>query len=183
MTSSDEMKQDLGYVAAVLRRSEPSKGVPVIYSLWAAIIMIGFALPDFSPGYAASFWAVAGPLGGTASFILGWRSGIKAGELDRALGKRYVWHWSLAGLALFLIVLPVVGRDAGMVQTAPYFLLIAGLAYGLAGVHLEPPMRWVGLMMMAGYMALTLFKLPYAWTATGVLVAAGLMYSGWRAAR
>ena len=70
-----------------------------------------------------------------------------------------------------------------MVQTAPYFLLIAGLAYGLAGVHLEPPMRWVGLMMMAGYMALTLFKLPYAWTATGVLVAAGLMYAGWRAAR
>lgn len=183
MTNSDELKQDLGYVAAVLRRSEPAKGLPVIYFLWAVICLIGFALPDFSPGYAGGFWAVAGPLGSIASFVLGWRADVKAGELDWALARRYAWHWSLAGLALFLVVLPVVGRDAGMVQIAPYFLLIAGLAHGLAGVHLDPPLRWVGLLLMAGYVVLTLFKLPYAWTVTGALVAAALTYSGWRAAR
>ena len=94
MTNTDELQQDLGYVATVMRRSEPVRSVPVIYFLWATICLIGFALPDFSPRYAAGFWAVAGPLGGIASFILGWRSGVKAGELDRALGQRYAWHWS-----------------------------------------------------------------------------------------
>lgn len=181
MSATDEMKQDLGYVAAVLRRSERSPGVPAIYALWAGIVLVGFALPDFAPVYAGPYWLLAGPLGGLASFLIGWRASIADGVKDQALGRRYAWHWLLAGLAMLLVALPAL-NGAPTALVVPYFLLVIGLAYALAGVHLEPPLRWAGLLMMGGYVALTL-GFPYAWTITGVLAAAALAYAGWHAKR
>lgn len=181
MTTSDQFKDDLNYVATTLRRSEPIHGVPAIYYLWAVIILVGWALPDFAPVYAGPFWVIAGPLGGIVSAIIGWRSDVRAGEQNRVLGMRYAWHWSLAGLACVLVALPVASGTP-ISHVVPYFLLIIGLAYALAGVHLEAPLRWVGLLMMAGYIALIL-GFPFAWTTTGVVVAAALSYTGWQARR
>jgi hypothetical protein len=57
------------------------------------------------------------------------------------------------------------------------FLLIVALAYFLAGVHLERPLKWVGLLMMAGYVGL--FFIPaYGWTLVGILVSLSLIVSG-----
>lgn len=182
MTSTEEMRQDLGYIANVLHRSDPVRGMPAIYWLWAAVTLVGFALPDFAPHYAGLYWVLAGPLGGLASFLIGWRSGVKSGEMDHALGMRYAWHWSLTGLACFLVALPLV-NGVSIHYVAPNFLLVIGLAYGLAGVHLERPLRWVGLLMMLGYVALTWPQFPYAWTATGLLTASALAYAGWQARR
>lgn len=181
MTPTDQIRQDLGYVAAVLRRSDASRGVPAIYWLWAGLLLVGFALPDFAPFHAGTYWLVAGPLGGLASFVLGWRAGISEGVRDPALGMRYAWHWSLTGLAALLVGLPVL-TGTPVLHVVPYFLLVIGLAYALAGVHLEPPLRWAGLLMMAGYAALA-WQVPYAWTITGVLVAVALGYAGWQATR
>ena len=59
MSSADQIQQDLDYVASAVRRQDRATGVPSIYFLWAGIVLVGFALPDFRPQYAGAFWFVA----------------------------------------------------------------------------------------------------------------------------
>ena len=49
MTTNDNLRQDLAFVASAVRRHERAAGVPSIYFLWAVIVAVGFALPDFAP--------------------------------------------------------------------------------------------------------------------------------------
>jgi hypothetical protein len=53
-------------------------------------------------------------------------------------------------------------------------VLILALSYFLAGVHLTPALKWMGLMMTAGY-GLLFFLDQYAWTIVGAIVAVGLI--------
>ena len=63
-------------------------------------------------------------------------------------------------------------RGAPIEAAVGNFLLVAGLAYALAGVHLERPMLWSGLIMLAAYVMLNMFALPYTWTITGLVIGA-----------
>ena len=72
---------------------------------------------------------------------------------------------------------------AGLVSAAAGFLLTTGIVYGLAGVHLERPLLWCGLLAFAGYVALVVWRLPYAWTMTGALMATCLLLAAVFAAR
>ena len=65
---------------------------------------------------------------------------------------------------------------------APCILLVLAFGYFLAGVHLDRPLLWIGLLMTAGYVAL-FFIDRYAWTLIGVTVAIGLALSGWLSGR
>ena len=56
MTTADQIKQDLDYVASAGRYHDRPPGVPAIYFLWACIIPVGFALPDLAPRFAGPFW-------------------------------------------------------------------------------------------------------------------------------
>ena len=183
MAEAQQLKEDLHYVAATVRRAEQYSPVASICYLWAALVLVGFSLSDWSPQHAGPFWLAAAPLGTLISFVLGWRAGRGTGEVDRALGARYAWHWGLALLGFVGVIFPAIGRAMPLDQEIPYFLLVAALAYGMAGVHLDPPLRNVGLIMFAGYAALTVFQLPYSWTVTGVLVCGALFYAGLRSQR
>lgn len=182
MTEAQQLRDDLNYIAATVRRAEGDGGVAAIYFLWAVLLPVGWALPDFAPHWAGPYWFVVGPLGGVASFLLGIRAERKRGEHDRKLGMAYAWHWIFAGMGFVGVIFPVAAGTMTIAQAAPYMLLVAALAYGMAGT-LDPPLRWAGLVMFVGYAALTLAKLPYAWTATGLLVGGALFYSGLRARR
>ena len=183
MTSADQIKQDLDYVASAVRRQDPCTGVPAIYFLWAGVVLVGFALPDFAPQYAGAFWFVAGIGGGLLSWWLGERDARRTGVNDVALGRRYGLHWTIAGVGFFLSALPMFAGRAEMGLVVSNFLLVAGLVYALAGVHLERPLLWSGLLMLAAYAVLVLFAPPYTWSITGVVIAVALTWSGLAAQR
>ena len=95
----------------------------------------------------------------------------------RAEGRRHGLHWLITGIAFLICWLPVM-RGAPIEAAVGNFLLVAGLAYALAGVHLERPMLWSGLIMLAAYVMLNMFALPYTWTITGIAIGVALAWAG-----
>lgn len=168
-----QLAGDLEFVREAVRRSEG--GSPRgIYFLWAALVLVGFPLVDLAPRWVGTYWTAAGPLGGVASAFLGWRAARRRGELRRREGVRQGLHWGGMLVAIFLSPLLVAkGLMSGEALSAVILLLLA-LGYFLAGVHLEPPLRWIGILLAAGYvLVLTLQR--YAWTVLGILVAVAMV--------
>lgn len=178
MTESERLQQDLDYIAATVRRNDRPQGLPVIYFLWAAIVLVGFALPDFAPQYTGLFWFVTGIGGGLFSWWYGARDSRRRGLNDTELGKRYGYHWLIAGVAFMLSVLPVATGRVELGIGVSNFLLVAGIVYALAGVHLERPLLFSGLLMLAAYAVLVIFSPPYVWSITGVVIAISLLWAG-----
>ena len=83
MEQLKQLENDLGYVREVVQRSEHDRSPAGVYLLWAAIVLVGFALVDFAPTRVGFFWVVAGPLGGLTSGILGWRHSVRRGQVRR----------------------------------------------------------------------------------------------------
>jgi hypothetical protein len=183
MATNEQLHQDLDYVARAVRHQDQPVGVPAIYFLWAAIILVGFALPDLAPRMAGRFWLVAAIGGGLLSWWLGARDALASGVSDPALGKRHGYHWLITGVAFALSALPLVTGRGDQGAAISNFLLITGLAYALAGIHLVRPMLASGLVMLAAYGVLQLFAPPYTWTITGVAIAVALTWAGVSARR
>ena len=183
MSANESIRDDLNYVANTVRRQEYRSGNAATYFLWAVIVLIGFSLPDFAPLAAGPYWFVTGIGGGLLSWWLGVRAERKAGFNDKALGRRYGWHWMIAGVGFFLAALPLIMGHASGITGTSSFLLVGGIVYALAGVHLERPLLWSGLLMLAAYVVLVIFQPPYVWTITGVVIALSLAWAGWVAAR
>lgn len=173
-----QVQSDVHFVREVIARSEQQRAPGSIYLLWAALILVGFPMVDFASRYVGLFWMVAGPLGGVISFMLGWRSSIRGGTIRRSLGIRYALHWAGVMGAILLLALHFAfsGGAVNYSRFAQIILLILALAYFLAGVHLDRPLLWAGLLMAAGYVAL-IFVTTYTWTITGVVVAIALVLS------
>jgi hypothetical protein len=178
MSPSDSLHQDLQYVANAVRRHGRSPGVPAIYFLWAAIVLVGFALPDLAPRWAGRFWLVAGIGGGLLSWWLAHRDALASGVIDNDLGRRHGFHWLVGGLAFFGVALPVLVGQADMAATANSFMLVTAVLYLLAGVHLERPLLWSGAVMFVAYVVLVVSNPPHAWTVAGVATAIALAWAG-----
>lgn len=183
MTSADQLKQDLDYVASAVRYHERPAGVPAIYFLWACIVPVGFALPDFAPRFAGPFWFVASLGGGMLSWWLAARDARLYGIHDAALGRRYGFHWLVGGLGFALCALPLLAGRGDPALTVSSFLLVSGLLYALAGIHLDRGMLWSGLLMLAAYAILVLFAPPYTWTITGLAIGVAMAWAGLSARR
>lgn len=182
MTKTEQLQQDLDYVRAAVHRREQPVGVPVLYLFWAAAALAGFASADFMPRYTGAYWLVVGIGGGLFSWWIGERDSRRRGLCDQTQGRRYGLHWTIGGIAYFLTALPMFVHGPSR-DSAAGFLLTTGIVYGLAGVHLERPLLWCGLLAFAGYVALVALSLPYAWTVTGALIAACLVLAAVFAAR
>lgn len=180
MNGTNELRDDLAYVAAAVRNECPPE-IRAIYLLWAVLIPVGFALPDFAPHWTGWYWLIVGPAGAAASWLIGSRSSERIGMRDRRMGLRYGWHWGAAAVAFLLASLPAfTGAVSGQVMGS-YMLLIAGLVYLLAGVHLNRPMIYAGALMLAGYVVINVVDFAYAWTATGIIVGLALVLTGFMA--
>ena len=182
MSDSKRLQQDLDYISATVRRREQPVGIPALYLFWAVAMFVGFASTDFAPQTTGLYWLVVGMGGGLFSWWMGERDDRKRGIRDLEQGKRYGLHWIVGGIAYFLTALPMFVHGASNDRAAS-FLLTTGIIYSLAGVHLERPLLWCGLLAFAGYAALVALSLPYAWTLSGALIAACLMLAAVFAAR
>lgn len=174
MNETSRARDDLAYVRDVVGRSETYGAPRAIWYLWAAIAAVGFTLVDLAPDRVALFWAVAAPGGFLASLWLGRRHGRRSGQLSARGGKEHALHWGALLVAVFLLVpLATSGALPGdaLGQT---ILLVIGLGYFLAGVHLYRPLAWIGLLMAVGY-GLLFFVDRWAWTGIGLLVGLGLV--------
>src|SRR3546814_17919663 len=106
------------------------------------------------------------------------RDGRRHGVNDSALGRRYALHWAIAAAGFMLAMLPAAVGLVDVDGALPGFLLVGGLVYALAGVHLERPLLWVGVLMLAAYVVLVLLAPPPLWTVAGVIIALALECTG-----
>jgi hypothetical protein len=178
MSDMDKLKSNLEFVQGVVTRGRTDYGAAPIYYLWAIIIAIGFALPDFAPHWAFDFWVAAGIGGGLLSTWLGLRSETIRGVRNATVGWRYGLHWLVSGGAIGIAMLAMATGKVPISSGAALLLLIVGLAYSLAGIHLNPPLRWAGFIMMASAVALLWLSMAYLWTTIGLAVAAALVVGG-----
>lgn len=178
LAQRDLLKDDLAFIARAVRRNDTPVGIPALYFLWAAITAVGFALPDFAPERAGAYWFVVGTGGGLLSWWIGHRDTRRQGLSDNELGRRYIAHWGICGIAFLLAGLPLFTAKIPPQQAASVFLLIAGLANALAGVHLVRPYLWSGLLMLVGYGVLAVFEPPYIWTITGLVIGVTMAWTG-----
>lgn len=174
-----ERGQDLGYVKDVVRRSERSAMPAAILYLWAGISIVGFAINDFTPQSAGLYWLVASVAGFALSGWLGSRHARALGQESREQRWRHLLHWSGMGVAIFLLsLLAGVGslEDESMGHA---IVLVVALSYWLAGVHLVPALKWMGLVAAGVYVGLVLVDgFPFPWTVAGLVLAAGLVVAG-----
>ena len=173
---SADARQDLGYVREVVRRSERRAMPRAILRLWAAISLPGFAILDVAPELAGLYWLVAGVAGFLLSAWLGARGGRALGQESSETGRRHMLHWAGMGVAIFLLSFGAEGWGSTAQDSAHAILLMVALGYWLAGVHLVPALKWMGVVAAAAYVALALLDgFAYPWTAAGIAIAAGLL--------
>lgn len=174
---TDQLQQDLQYVANAVRRNERGRGDPEIYFLWAVIVAIGWSLPDFAPTLAAPYWLVCGIGGGLASWWIAARNDARRGARDQAMNRRWGLHWLIGGIGFVICWVPIV-HGAPIPAVVGNFMLVAGLVYLFAGIHLDRGLVGSGAMILVAYVLLSLFPVRGIWTATGILVALALAWAG-----
>ncbi|MEX1113452.1 MAG: hypothetical protein WED32_03290 [Patescibacteria group bacterium] len=176
MPATTDVRDDLGYVRDVVNRSERSAFPSAIAYLWAAIGVVGFSLIDFAPERVGLYWMIAAPVGFVLSAWLGWRQARAVGQESAREGRQHMLHWGALLAAIFLLVPLMVKGTLSGEAIAQVILLMVSLGYFLAGIHLVPALRWAALAMAIGYLVTVTID-AFAWTALGVLFAAGLVVS------
>jgi hypothetical protein len=174
MTEIDAVQSDLQYIrkAVETRRSEALPMPIAVY--WAIVGLIGFALVDFAPERTGLFWLIAAPVGFVFSTWAGWRDGRARGDVDRTEGARIAWHW-VGMMAVILLAAMLVNN--GQVEPEAFgrlTLLIVAFSYFTAGLHSERILVWIGVLLAAGFVALS-FVHTYVWTTLGLLLCIALL--------
>lgn len=173
---SADAREDLGYVRDVVRRAERRAMPRAILWVWAAISVGGFAIIDVAPERAGLYWLVAGVAGFLLSAWIGSRRARAIGQESEETGRRHMLHWAGMGVAIFLVSFGAEGWGSSPQASAHAILLMVALSYWLAGVHMVPALKWMGVVAAAVYVALAFLEgFPYPWTAAGIVIAAGLM--------
>lgn len=173
---SADARQDLGYVRGVVERSEKRAMPPAILWVWAAISLAGFAVIDAAPQVAGLYWLVAGIAGFALSMWIGARQERVVGQESEETGRRHMLHWAGMGVAIFLVSFGAEGWGSSPQASAHAILLMVALSYWLAGVHMVPALKWMGVLAAAAYAALSFLDgFAYPWTAAGIVIAAGLV--------
>ena len=79
--------------------------------------------------------------------------------------------------AVYLVLLLPALTAAPWDAVGSIMLLILALGYFQTGVHFDPAFRWIGLLLMVGYV-LVLTVSVYVWVTLGVLFALALVATG-----
>ena len=181
--TSDQMKDDLAYVANTLRHNARRSGTPLIYVLWAVAIAVGFAMVDFAPHYVGVYWMIVAPVGGALSAWIGMRHRRSQGVRDPDEGRRWGMHFLIGALGWIGAALPLATGRIAPSDGNTAFLLVTGLVYAFAGLHIDRGLLASGLIALAGYVVMQFVTVPYAWTTTGLVMAAALLVAAYVSAQ
>ena len=176
MADLDRLQEDLGFVRSSVAKAGEHRSGPAVYFMWSVLTLAGFALVDVRPAWVATYWMIVGPLGGIVSAYLGARHNARLGHINNDVGRRYGWHWG-AFFATTLLMGLMVGRGLSFEAFGPMMLLLVAQSYFLAGVHIDPPLRWIALVAVGGYLVV-LTGASYAWSIAGLALALTLVLSG-----
>ncbi len=173
------MTDDLQFVRGVVERAERTAVPAAVFWIWAALVLVGFPLPDFVSGTIVfRYWIIAGPAGFVVCAFLAQRHARVVGQEDARAGRMHLMHWGIVlGVAALAVALPARGLMEWR-ALGPLTLLIVALGYVTAGVDVDRRYLWPGGAMLVGY-GLLLLPVAFAWTIIGVLVASGLALSAW----
>jgi len=171
----EQLADDLRYVRQAVEEHGRSASLPPSIALvWGVYVLIGYPLLDVAPAIGGWFLMVGGILGGVLSGWLGARTARAAGEADRAEALRHLLHWGGTFIAILAAIGLGVSVGAQGQVIGQMITLVVGTAYLLAGAHFDRLFLWLGLLLLAG--AIAVGYLPgYGWTALGVPLAAGLI--------
>lgn len=172
-----QIGEDLRFVReAVVRRERERRGAPVLAYLWAAYVLIGYALLDVNPRSAGMFFAIAGFACGILSWIIGKWYAKRQGQSDRAMAIRATAHF-FGGILLawvFCIALAVVIEPLRGTKGSQVFVVMIGLVYFLWGVNQDRYFLFLGPVLMLGGVLVGLIP-HYGWTSLGAVIAVGLI--------
>lgn len=181
--TTDQIKEDLAYVAGALRQDKVRSGTPIIYVIWAIAIAVGFALVDFSPKYVAAYWMIVAPLGSVLSAWIGIRHSKSMGVRNREEGQLWGFHFLIGALGWICAALPMASGRVPPAEGNSSFLLVTGLVYAFAGLHIDRGLLVSGLIALLGFAALQFVHVPYTWTVTGAVMAISLLVAAIVSAR
>ena len=179
MSDDKQVHEDLSYVRSVLDKSQDRANPAGTYFLWAVISFFGYAIIDFAPEKTGVYWAIAGPVGGVLSAVIGLRAGRARGQQSKQEDRGDFLHW-MGLFGAILLLLPLVATDVFPPYELPrVILLFVAFAYFLSGVHQDRKMIPVGLVV-AGCYLLSVFGrgLPYLWTLVAAVLAGSLVAAG-----
>ncbi len=165
--------ENLAYIKKVLEDSASFNGYPAIYALWGCIVFIGYAIAEFQFSWSTMYWLVSAPVGMVISAWIGMRSDKKLGQQGSKAGDKYLYHFGLMVAFIFIAVFTQEYRS---------ILLVIGLGYCLAGLHLERLMLVVGILSVLLYLAIHM-----GWVNSNLLVGAvfaiGFFAAAWGSAK
>src|ERR1041384_654560 len=97
MTNVNQLRDDISFVRqAVEKQARPIPAeARLVYSFWAAYVLIGYCLIDVAPNAAGWFFMIGGFGGGLLCWGLGKLVTRKLGEVSRAETRRNMLHWAV----------------------------------------------------------------------------------------
>ncbi len=176
MNELGTVARDLVFLRRRVERHRVSPPATIFY-LWACIVATGGILTDVAPGVGVVFWIVSGLAGGGASFWLGLRWSRRSGSIKPRTSVRHGLHWGGLLLATLLMGFVEGPRSTEPNTFGAGILLIVGLGYYYAGVHIHGVYFWVAGLQAIGYVVVVLLP-STPWSIVGLTIAAGLAGSG-----
>ena len=177
MDQRQQLEDDLRYVRSAVERADVNPIPRLICFLWAILGGVGFALVDIHVAWVPTYWTIAGPGGFLLSGYLGWRHARQIGQPSALTGRRQLWHWGSMLAAVYLVLLLPALTAVSWDAVGSIMLLILALGYFQAGVHFDPAFRWIGLLLVVGYVLVLTISM-YVWLTLGGLFALALVATG-----
>ena len=159
----------LPQIDSLLAQSELPQSSPSIYYLWATIVAAGALVQHYLPMWLTHYWITASAAGFLLSLALGQRAASALGQINLAKQSRDSAHF---GVLLIFIITALITSSASAI------LLIVGLGYALAGLHLARPLFLVAITIVVLHV-LTHLGVIQSDLITGLILSASLAYTGW----
>ena len=173
-----EAARDVAFVRGAVAKREAKPRPSAIFYYWAVYVLIGFPMVNFLPQYSGLFFGIGTLVGIVFSGITARLHFARVGEVDVGERIRGGIHW-VTGMVVAAAV-PIILANMKMISSdmaGQFSCILVGLVYLMAGIHIDRPFFWMGLLLIVGGTCLGLVP-GYGWTVLGILLGVSLLATG-----